>query len=126
MKRIYFILATTLSVAFTSCTNDEFVGGEDHGTPQAMSDAITFGGNAGKLTRATSNTGTVAQMLYDKTNGIMAWSRIIHGGKTVKSIAVTRGEDENDLIFMVVKDGDNYFLELLDLNYNTILYKMQQ
>jgi len=63
MKRIYFILATALSVAFTSCTNDEIVGGEDHGTPQAMSDAISFGGNAGKLTRATSNTGTVAQML---------------------------------------------------------------
>ena len=63
MKRIYFILATVLCIAFNSCTNEEFVGGEDHGTPQAMSDAITFGSNAGKLTRATSNTGTVAQML---------------------------------------------------------------
>lgn len=63
MKRIYFILATVLCIAFNSCTNEEFVGGEDYGTPQAMSDAITFGGNAGKLTRATSNTGTVAQML---------------------------------------------------------------
>ena len=62
--------------------------------------------------------GTIAQMLYDKTNGIMAWSRIIHGaGFTgyIKSVAVTRGEDEYDLIFMVIKDGDNYFLELLDL-----------
>lgn len=59
--------------------------------------------------------GWVAQMLYDKTNGIMAWSRIIHGGGAVKSIAVTRGDDETDLIFMVVKDGNNYFLELLDL-----------
>lgn len=63
MKRIYFILATVLCIAFNSCTNEEFVGGEDHGTPQAMSDAITFGGNAGKLTRATSNTGTFAEML---------------------------------------------------------------
>jgi hypothetical protein len=63
MKRIYFILATAVSIAFTSCTNEEIVGGEEQGTEQALTDAITFGGNAGKLTRATSNTGTVAQML---------------------------------------------------------------
>lgn len=65
--------------------------------------------------------GTVAQMLYDKTNGIMAWSRITMQVGTVKSIAVTRGDDENDLIFMVVKDGNNYFLELLDLGNNVFL-----
>ena len=68
--------------------------------------------------------GTIAQMLYDKTNGIMAWSRIIHGpGFTgyIKSVAVTRGDDENDLIFMVIKDGNNYFLELLDLRETTYL-----
>lgn len=60
MKRIYFILATALSVAFTSCTNDEFVGGEDHGTPQAMSDAITFGSGFKALTRATDAVGADA------------------------------------------------------------------
>ena len=59
--------------------------------------------------------GNVAQMLYDKTNGIMAWSRLIHGGGEVQSIAVTRGHSENDLVFMIVKDSNNYFLELLDL-----------
>ena len=68
--------------------------------------------------------GTVAQMTYDKTNGIMAWSRIIHGGGIVKNIAVTRGSDENDLIFMVTKDGDNYYLELLDMESNLLLYSV--
>lgn len=65
MKRIYFILATVLCIAFNSCTNEEFVGGEDYGEKEGLTDAISFGSNAGKLTRATTNTGTVAQMLDD-------------------------------------------------------------
>lgn len=64
MKNIYFILAAAASVAFASCTSDELVGGENQGTEQSLTgDAIVFGGNAGKLTRATSNTGTTAEML---------------------------------------------------------------
>jgi len=66
----------------------------------------------------------VVQMLYDKTNGIMAWSRIITAGVGVKNIAVTRGDDENDLIFMVTKGGDNYYLELLDLESNPLSYSV--
>ncbi len=58
--------------------------------------------------------GSVASMLYDKTNGVMAWSRIIPGKGKVKNCAVTRGEDENDLVFYVVEDGGRYFLEVLD------------
>lgn len=58
--------------------------------------------------------GNVVEMLYDKTNGIMAWGHVIHGKGLVKSCAVTRGDDENDLVFFVVKDGERYFLELLD------------
>ena len=59
--------------------------------------------------------GTVAEMLYDKTNGIMAWSRIVMKQGKIVNCAVTRGDDENDFIFFVVKDGDYYYLELLDL-----------
>ena len=65
--------------------------------------------------------GTVAEMLYDKTNGVMAWSRLIMSKGKIKSCAVTRGEDENDLVFFVVKDGDSYFMELLDLGSNVYL-----
>ena len=65
--------------------------------------------------------GTVAEMLYDKTNNVMAWSRLIMSKGKIKSCAVTRGEDENDLVFFVVKDGDSYFMELLDLGSNVYL-----
>ena len=65
--------------------------------------------------------GTAAEMLYDKTNGIMAWSRIILGKGQIKSCAVTRGDDENDLIFFVVEDGNSYYLELLDLGNEVYL-----
>ena len=63
--------------------------------------------------------GTAAVMLYDKTNGIMAWNRLVHGKARIINCAITRGEDENDLVFFVVQEGSGnearYFLELLDL-----------
>ena len=69
--------------------------------------------------------GTAAVMLYDKTNGIMAWSRFILGNGKIKSCAITRGEDENDLVFFVVESGSGqdtrYFLELYDLGSNNYL-----
>ena len=63
MKKFYFYLTIAAGALFAGCTNDEIVGGEEQGTEQALTDAISFGGNTGKLTRATSNTGTVAEML---------------------------------------------------------------
>ncbi|MBO7733345.1 MAG: hypothetical protein J6S67_12345 [Methanobrevibacter sp.] len=73
------------------------------------------------------NNGNVAQMTYDKTNGIMAWSRITMSVGKIRNCAITRGDDENDLIFFVVEDGtdinDNplYYLEMLDLNHTEYL-----
>ena len=62
--------------------------------------------------------GVVAQMLYDKTNGIMAWSRNSLDNGRVISCAVTRGDNEHDLAFFVVQQGNGieaeYYLELLD------------
>ena len=63
MKKFYLLAAVAL-VALASCTSDEFVG--DNGSPNIGANgekAITFGSNAAKVTRATSNTGTVSQML---------------------------------------------------------------
>ena len=69
--------------------------------------------------------GTAAVMLYDKTNGIMAWSRCVLGDGKIRNCAVTRGEDENDLVFFVVKHGTDaephYFLEVLDLGVDIYL-----
>lgn len=66
MKTKYFILAAMTSIALASCSSDEYVGDTSPtNTSQeaANEGAIVIGGNAGRLTRATSNTGTVAQML---------------------------------------------------------------
>ena len=69
--------------------------------------------------------GSLAVMLYDKTNGIMAWSRCILGKGLIRNCAVTRGTDENDLVFLVVQEGTGnsarYFLEVLDLGVTVYL-----
>lgn len=71
--------------------------------------------------------GTLAEMLYDKTNGIMAWSRFTMQKGKIKNCAVNRGEDENDLVFLVVQDGEDgnnnplYYLEMLDLGKEVYL-----
>lgn len=62
------------------------------------------------LTRAN---GTVATLLYDKTNNVMAWNRYTRQSGAVKSCCVTRGFYEQDYIFFVIEDGENYYLEML-------------
>lgn len=55
--------------------------------------------------------GTVATMLYDKTNGVMGWNRITRTAGKINNVAVTRGQDQYDYIFFMVKDNDRYYLE---------------
>lgn len=57
----YFLYAASV-LALASCSSDDFLG-ENSGNGQNSSSAINFSGNAGKITRATSNTGNAAQML---------------------------------------------------------------
>lgn len=57
----YFLYAA-LVLALASCSSDDFLG-ENSGNGQNVSSAINFGGNAGKITRATQNTGTPQEML---------------------------------------------------------------
>lgn len=57
----YFLYAASV-LALASCSSDDFLG-ESSGNGQNSSSAINFGGDAGKITRATSNTGNAAQML---------------------------------------------------------------
>ena len=58
--------------------------------------------------------GTAVCLLYDKNNGVMGWTRIESEYGAIKSCAVTRGDDESDLTYFSVKEGDKYYLELLD------------
>lgn len=57
----YFLYAAS-ALALASCSSDDFLG-ENSGNGQNALSAINFGGNAGKITRATQNTGTPQEML---------------------------------------------------------------
>lgn len=61
MNKYYFIAAAS-ALALASCSSDDFLG-ENPGNVQNATNAINFSGDAGKITRATSNTGTYQQML---------------------------------------------------------------
>jgi len=56
MKTKYFIFAALAATALASCSSDEFLGDNspDKVTQESVSDGIRFGGNAGKITRATT------------------------------------------------------------------------
>ena len=62
MKKNLFLAALAF-VAMASCTSDEFVGENTSPTTSKIDGAIQFGSEASKITRATANTGTVAEML---------------------------------------------------------------
>ena len=61
MKKYIFLAASALTLA--SCTSDDFLGDTPGSTPTSANSAIKFDGNAGKITRATSNEGSPQQML---------------------------------------------------------------
>lgn len=61
MKKYIFLAASALALA--SCSSDDFLGDTQGSTPTSANSAINFGGDAGKITRATSNEGTPQQML---------------------------------------------------------------
>ena len=60
MKK-YLIFAVS-ALALASCSSDDFLG-ENPGNVQNATTAINFGGDASKITRATSNEGSTAEML---------------------------------------------------------------
>lgn len=61
MKKYIFLAASALALA--SCSSDDFLGDTSGSTPTSANSAINFGGDAGKITRATSNEGTPQKML---------------------------------------------------------------
>lgn len=61
MKKYLFIAVSALALA--SCSSEDFVGTEGGNVETGANQAINFSGNAGKITRATSNEGTPEKML---------------------------------------------------------------
>ena len=60
MKKYLIFAASALALA--SCSSDDFLG-ENPGNVQNATTAINFGGEAGKITRTTSNEGSTEKML---------------------------------------------------------------
>ena len=57
MKKYIFLAASASALALASCSSDDFLGDTPGSTPTSSNSAINFGGDAGKITRATSNEG---------------------------------------------------------------------
>ena len=78
--RKYLIFAAS-ALALASCSSDDFLG-ENPGNVQNATTAINFGGDAGKITRATSNEGTDVEKLdgqfkvYGVKNVNGLWQRV--------------------------------------------------
>lgn len=63
MKKCIFLAASALTLA--SCSSDDFLGDTPGSTPTSANSAIKFDGNAGKISRATSNTADTDQGKLD-------------------------------------------------------------
>ena len=63
MKKYIFLAASALALA--SCSSDDFLGDTPGSTPTSANSAIKFDGNAGKISRATSNTATTTEGKLD-------------------------------------------------------------
>ena len=63
MKTKVYLSLALLGTMLVGCTSNDFIG--DDNSPDGSSNfaAIKFGGNANRMTRATANTGTAAEML---------------------------------------------------------------
>lgn len=63
MKKYIFLAASALALA--SCSSDDFLGDTPGSTPTSANSAIQFDGNAGKISRATSNTAPTTEGKLD-------------------------------------------------------------
>ncbi|MBQ5872418.1 MAG: hypothetical protein IIW69_08495, partial [Bacteroidaceae bacterium] len=59
MKKSSIMMLALSGTMLVGCTQSEYIGE----APQQNGNEIVFSGASGKMTRATSNTGTVAEML---------------------------------------------------------------
>ncbi|MCQ2125095.1 MAG: hypothetical protein MJZ25_13020 [Fibrobacter sp.] len=70
----------------------------------------------------TKKNGTIAVLLYEKSTGIMGWSRYEHGKGKVLSVAVVRGNNASDTMYAAVKYDDAVYMEELNLDETNPVY----
>lgn len=80
-------------------------------SPAVDFDYVTNPYNRLFITRAD---GKAVSLLYDRNNGIMAWTRISHASGLLKSCCSTRGEKQSDVTWWAVEEEGNWYLEKLD------------
>lgn len=111
MKKIYyFILASAVSVALNSCTNDDIVGGENNGTEEALSEAIAFGFDLSNVTRAGDLIGSDAATKLQN-------QFVVFG---TKHTSAETGAATNDMVVF-----KNYKVEYTDNSAGTTLSNTQ-
>lgn len=128
MKKYIFLAASALTLA--SCTSDDFLGDTPGSTPTSANSAINFGGDAGKITRATSNEGTPQQMLdgqflvygVKKTNDLIFHNVFVNYSVwDVKANNTT--SNSNGWEYVGTKDAANLGIGKIKLKYDqTIKY----
>lgn len=67
----------------------------------------------------TRDDGTVCSLLYDKHNGIAAWSTITLGSGAVRNTVTAPGDNGYDEVFFAVEQDGSYYLEKLS-TVNTV------
>lgn len=71
--------------------------------------------NLGRYIYVLNDLGDVAVLNFDRAENVNAWSKLEMGGiRTVIDISTVDNE-----LYMLVRDGDNYYLERLDLSDTT-------
>lgn len=128
MKKFLFIAASALALA--SCSSEDFVGTEGGNVETSANQAINFSGNAGKITRATKNTGTAAEMLNGQFRiyGVKKMSKTqivsVFNGYSVWDVAnKTTTSNTNGWEYVGAKDATNLGTGNISLsNEQTIKY----
>lgn len=85
--------------------------------PEVLSDSTVvdfdFTQNPYNRIICTKENGTLAILLYEKNSGVMAWSRYEHALGNIESVATVPSSNGFDNIYMVVRYGDIYKMEVI-------------
>lgn len=70
----------------------------------------------------TKQDGTMAVLLYEKSAGVLGWSRIEHGTGKIISCATVRSDNSSDTMYVAVRYGDgSVYMEELNLESDIFL-----
>jgi hypothetical protein len=64
--------------------------------------------------------GIIVCLLYERSMGTFAWSRITTNGE-IKSVATLPGQSGYDDVYLIVKRGEKFYLEILEERENVYL-----